>query len=312
MTTAFVIGLSRMPSWKFLLLLGILAIGRLGIDFVSVAQAEIAKLPTALSPPVPIPALLLYGLPWTTAVAAAMVTVLTRAYLRRAMISDDPRSSWSSPPGHLWARFSRALSTARLPFVLFAFLQIAWLFGNLFFEKTPLLEPLLHGMSRSPVVAVTGLMLGLTAVHFLDCLAIAVIFPAVVMSAGIAFFHTRLSVETLYAPTTVAFITTAYACNALLGLAIRLITEGRWQFPKPRSQFRRLLAIAWPFSGVTSKVETPQASASEALEEPIGPDPDRPPEFMREPRESETGPQPETSKRSVKKSSQPPQKRPRK
>ncbi|WGD48660.1 hypothetical protein QA641_23715 [Bradyrhizobium sp. CB1650] len=293
LTAAFVIGLSRMPAWRFLLLLGLLAILRAGIDLTALAPSQLDRTLEALGRAVPPKGslhLLLYGLPWTTAVAASGVMLLARMYLRKAMLIDSPDSSprGSAP---FVSKIASAIFSARTPLILFLLGQIAWLEGLVFSRKGIVIfsqkdlfagflfdgfaGPLAESIGRSPIAAFTGLMLGLSVKRFGELMntAFVILFFAAQFWLFLIIFVSAPPSGVFSVSTALESFLPAYAISSLLGLGLRAFAEGRWRLwtsadakSAARAEWRRVLR--W-LSGEPRQLEQPSETAIMGSDGPI-------------------------------------------
>ena len=128
-------------------------------------------------------------------------------------------------------------------------------------------------VSHGPVVAVTGLMLGLTAVHAFELMVI----PAIVLATQLLtpFLIRFLSVDVTIFPAvrfveftaSVAFVALVYAGYMALGMAVRMFAEGRWSMSLFWSTSQRVLRWILPlFPFRVSRAEPKVASAAAAAE----------------------------------------------
>lgn len=271
-TTAIVIGLSRMPSWKFLLLLAILVIGREGIEVFSVAQARPGGASAPPITPTSAIASLEFGLRWSTAVLAVAVTLLTRLCLRKAMLLEGKRPSASGSTTTTAFAIRRIVSPAVRPIVLFVMLYLAWIIATTPIESAANFDQLRDVINRSPAIAATGLMLGLLAVHGVDLvLLLVILFPIpLAITASSALTGGPASAVWPFTFNATMFVVGVSAIYVVLGFAIRLVAEDPRTIPSLLSRVRRIFAgPVWPFSSADPEPigqSTSESSVSQIAE----------------------------------------------
>ncbi|MBR0775277.1 hypothetical protein JQ625_10575 [Bradyrhizobium diazoefficiens] len=233
LTAAFLIGLSRMPVRGFLLMLGCLALLRIGIDWTTLTSKEFGS---ALWARGIIPSevkanglVLLYGLPWVTAVCAFAATLLARLGLRAAMLADGSKATQrgSEPFASI---ISRNVLSERTPFILFFWGQVTWLAGLVLFNSEIELDALSNALDRNPIVVCAGLMIGLSASRLRD---LGNNFLVIVPLGALSWFTLHLGAppETASIPFVKFFgaFVWPYLLPCLFGFALRACAEGRWR-----------------------------------------------------------------------------------
>jgi hypothetical protein len=228
LTAAFVIGVSRMPAWRFLLLLGCLALVRIVIDSPLLAPADYDSTLGALGvvPPKGPAQLLLYGLPWTSAASASLVTLLARISLRETMLMPDWYSSLRGSETYL-QRAALAVRSATTPAVLFLCALTAWMqFLVLDSKISP--DTIFEAATRSPILAFTSLMIGLAVTRF------AYVFNCALVVLGVGWASWSLLTFGVFGTGSgeanpFTLLLPAFFAYSVLGLGIRAVAEGRWR-----------------------------------------------------------------------------------
>jgi hypothetical protein len=173
---------------------------------------------------------LLYGLPWVTAVCAFALTLLTRLGLRAAMLADVPKSA---PRG--WEPFATIISltslSGRAPFLLFLWGQITWLAGLVLSKNEIGLDAVSEVLVRNPIVACTGLMIGLCATRVRELINN---FIAIALLGVISWFSLAILLGAPFDKGSITLLRffeaflRPYLIPCVFGFGLRALVEGRW------------------------------------------------------------------------------------